>query len=303
MEKAHSSSPRRMEAPFNSLNPTVHWAQKHIRFPDMPWSRRIYDFEIIYVLHGESKLLLHSQEYRVETGNLLYLPAGIHHDIRIQSHEMSYLGVHFDYNNDLQPQLATQLFIKSGDVPDHLFCREPILKEFASSGTNTLLPPVMIPPSQTPSLMENIIAEFNQLKPGFAVSCKGLLLHLLALLLRDIRQTPKQNVKYADTIEEIIRQMEEQYMENWTYERIAAQCNLNQDYFAKLFKERTGRSPNKYLQYVRHQRSKQLLRETDLKVEAISRMVGYDDFHYFSRSFKKWEGMSPQHYRTMSALF
>lgn len=67
---------------------------------------------------------------------------------------------------------------------------------------------------------------------------------------------------------------------------MAAFINVHEDYMSKLFKDMLGMSPNKYLQSVRHQQAKRLLRETDNKIERISLEVGYDDFHYFSRIFK-----------------
>ena len=44
-------------------------------------------------------------------------------------------------------------------------------------------------------------------------------------------------------------------------------------------------------------KAKQLLRFSDKRMDEISSELGFDDANYFSRLFKKVEGMSPSEYR------
>jgi AraC-like DNA-binding protein len=46
-----------------------------------------------------------------------------------------------------------------------------------------------------------------------------------------------------------------------------------------------------------HDRARRLLRNTNLSVKEIAFQLGYDSQNYFSRAFKKAEGVSPAHYR------
>ncbi|MCD7842086.1 MAG: helix-turn-helix domain-containing protein [Lachnospiraceae bacterium] len=41
----------------------------------------------------------------------------------------------------------------------------------------------------------------------------------------------------------------------------------------------------------------ELMRDPDRKLETISMLVGYDDYNYFSRVFRKKMGVSPSEYR------
>jgi YesN/AraC family two-component response regulator len=44
-------------------------------------------------------------------------------------------------------------------------------------------------------------------------------------------------------------------------------------------------------------RAKELMKDDENKLEAISFEVGYDDYNYFSRVFRRFEGVSPSEYR------
>ena len=68
-------------------------------------------------------------------------------------------------------------------------------------------------------------------------------------------------------------------------------------YFTTAFKKREGISIQQYLLKVRMQRAKELLAGSDLKIQDIASMAGYEDQLNFSRIFKSYEGLSPSEYR------
>ncbi|WP_173193024.1 helix-turn-helix domain-containing protein [Paenibacillus alginolyticus] len=85
----------------------------------------------------------------------------------------------------------------------------------------------------------------------------------------------------------------------YTNKTMAQRINVSEDHFIRLFKQVFDLSPQKYLQDLRHQAAKRYLRETDLKIEYIGVLVGYDDLHNFSHIFKKWQVISPLNYRKL----
>ena len=56
-------------------------------------------------------------------------------------------------------------------------------------------------------------------------------------------------------------------------------------------------TPQQYLIHTRLREAKALLSRLDLPVNEIAYMVGYSNVAYFVSSFKKYVGMSPNHYR------
>lgn len=93
--------------------------------------------------------------------------------------------------------------------------------------------------------------------------------------------------------------LEEHYRERITLDHLAGQFYLNKFYLARAFKEQFGSTVLGYLDQVRITRAKQLLRFSDLTVEAVGQEVGIGEPGYFSRVFKKVEGISPGEYRRM----
>ncbi|MEO1122960.1 MAG: AraC family transcriptional regulator [Cyanobacteria bacterium J06635_1] len=68
-------------------------------------------------------------------------------------------------------------------------------------------------------------------------------------------------------------------------------------YYSEWFKAQTGQSPKAYLQALRLNRAKELLRHTDLPIWHIAQQVGFERASSLTRLFQQWEGMTPRHYR------
>lgn len=73
--------------------------------------------------------------------------------------------------------------------------------------------------------------------------------------------------------------------------------NISPYYFSKLFKEEAGENFIEYLTKVRIAHAKELLRNPALSIKEICILSGYSDPNYFSRIFKKQEGLTPSEYR------
>ncbi len=80
-------------------------------------------------------------------------------------------------------------------------------------------------------------------------------------------------------------------------EAVAADVGMSPRNFSRRFKLATGDSPSYYLQRLRVEASRELLRTTDLTIAEVGYRVGYGDLSYFSRVFKKNEGCLPHQYR------
>lgn len=103
--------------------------------------------------------------------------------------------------------------------------------------------------------------------------------------------------KEQSVVEKVREYMEEHLGEELTREDFAAQVFLNGDYLARIFKKETGMSIGAYLLEKRMQRAKQILVETKKPVNQIAAEVGYTNFSYFAKLFKRSEGMTPNEYR------
>jgi len=72
---------------------------------------------------------------------------------------------------------------------------------------------------------------------------------------------------------------------------------LSVSYVCTYFKNETGTTLNQYLTEFRMEKAKELLSDPRNKIAEISEKVGYNDGNYFSKSFRKFTGVSPSEYR------
>lgn len=87
------------------------------------------------------------------------------------------------------------------------------------------------------------------------------------------------------------------YMNAINVTTITEFVGLERSYFSKIFHIHTGKTIQQYITSARIARAKELLLQTNLLVREISVFVGFPDEAYFSRCFKKEEGISPNKFR------
>ena len=92
--------------------------------------------------------------------------------------------------------------------------------------------------------------------------------------------------------------LDRDYRSRITLEELSARFFIDKYYLVKVFKEQFGCSINTYLLDLRITRAKQLLRFSDRSLEEIGEECGLGSPQYFSRQFKKVEGISPSGYRS-----
>lgn len=103
--------------------------------------------------------------------------------------------------------------------------------------------------------------------------------------------------KNHDLIKRAIRYIAKNYSSPITLEDVANHVNLNPSYFSSVFKNSTGSSFKEYLNMVRIEESKLLLANTGYSIIDIAVATGFGSQSYFSKTFKKYTGLTPKQYR------
>lgn len=80
-------------------------------------------------------------------------------------------------------------------------------------------------------------------------------------------------------------------------EKTAAKFNLSSYYFSRSFKETLGYNFCDYINMMRINKAKELLKSDSLSIKEVGYSVGYSDPNYFSKVFKKYEGISPTEFK------
>ena len=102
-----------------------------------------------------------------------------------------------------------------------------------------------------------------------------------------------------DLIGEAIAFIEENYSSVISLSDISGKVNLSSFYFTKLFKAKTGMTFVEYLTNYRMKVAKKLLEENmEMKIQDVGEHVGYTDYKYFCKCFRKQTGVTPASYRS-----
>ena len=126
----------------------------------------------------------------------------------------------------------------------------------------------------------------------------GKLNDLLTLLMESSwHRGNSSNVPKKMEISSVKSFMDEHYKEKLSLESVASHFFIDKHYLARLFKEQYGVTLVTYLQQVRITHAKRMLRFTDKSIEEIGLECGIGELNYFSRVFKKLEGVSPSEFR------
>ena len=82
-------------------------------------------------------------------------------------------------------------------------------------------------------------------------------------------------------------------MENITNADLAELVHLSEDRFNHLFKECLGLSPLQYINDLRLNRAMDLLKKGRCSTSEAAGMVGFEDYNYFGRIFRRKFGVTP----------
>ena len=102
----------------------------------------------------------------------------------------------------------------------------------------------------------------------------------------------------SEDTNDILRFVEENYLEcDFSLEKVAEYAGISKGQMSKLFRAKTGLSYIDYITYLRMEKAKELLSQTDRSIKDIFMAVGYMDVTGASRKFKAYYGMNPSVYR------
>lgn len=98
-------------------------------------------------------------------------------------------------------------------------------------------------------------------------------------------------------VDKAVAYIGEHYSQPLTLTDVSENVYVSTSYLSRIFKRVTNMNFSEYVNKVRIDEAKKLLKESHLMTYQIGEMVGYSDPHYFSRIFKKITGHSPTYFR------
>lgn len=258
--------------------------KKHIK-------RTFSVFDLLIVKSGLMYMSENGVNYEVSEGEYIILTPGFEHfGYRAYEKETEYYWLHFELENEFELKSMTD--INWGMI---------VKKERTCIEAAKYL--LHIPTYGKFMNKEYIYHELHQLLYEMNTPEKRLKEQIIFQQLILYLQT--ESVRIPTSAEEVSKQtiayIQEHYSdETMKMDKISKQLLFHSDYITRCLQKTLGVTPIQYLTTYRFSIAKQLLATTNIKLEAISKQVGIQDNTYFSRLFKKVEGITPIEYRRIA---
>ncbi len=271
---------------YQDLNPSIYFAFKSKMLNDGHYHAHEDFTEITYILSGKGRYLIEDELYDVEAGDMIICNPGVHHQSLFTNKEEPTVEFFAGFSN-----------FHFKDMPPNCICLKDdgyILKLTGDTRT------------EISNICYEMCAESETNQLGKYFMLKAHLLQILLLMMREILDAPKisqtgymfENHNKTYAVKRILNYLNEHYAEKISLDQIAHNMYLSPVYVSKIFKEETGESPINYLIQIRLEKAKAILEQPgNGNIRDIAGAVGYEDVYHFSKMFKKYYGMAPQHYR------
>lgn len=124
----------------------------------------------------------------------------------------------------------------------------------------------------------------------------SLLYQIMALLFEEVPYEENQR-KQNSIADEVKFYLDVNYAEKLVLKDVAKEFGVHPNYMTRIFHEKFGTSPKKYLMDLKLKKACHLLTTTSLSIGVIAGSLGFDDQLAFSRIFRKEFGEAPSRYR------
>ena len=139
------------------------------------------------------------------------------------------------------------------------------------------------------------ISEMTEKNVGFKEMAIAYSIQAFANVSRNRTLLP-HNAK-GNAVNQAILRIRREFTEDTPNTEYAAEANMSLAHFLRLFKEKTGMAPHKFKLQLRIAAAKDMLINTNYKVNDIAQSVGFSDPLYFCRYFLKITGDTPSSFR------
>lgn len=261
----------------------------HTRFIHFPKHTHNY-VEVVYMCSGKTRHIINGSEVVLKQGELLFLSQNATQEIYPASEND--IGVNFI----VLPEFFDQTLSMIGDEASLI--RDFIIDCLRNGSQNIRylhFKVADILPIQ--NLIENLIWMLLNTQPNkrrLNQTTMGLLfLHLM-------NSTDKMEIGKEHEAQELIlqvfRYIEDNYRDGELSE-LARENECDLYWLSRMIKQTTGKNYTELVQEKRLSQAAFLLSTTSLSIMDISLDVGYSNFSYFYRIFKKKFGVSPKDFR------
>ena len=255
--------------------------------------------EIAYVASGMGRHIFGNEEYSVSKGDLFVINYDVPHEFGpLPDPGKPRLVV---YNCIFKPGFLDYKLVDCRDfheLAQHFLFRllfpqeDSNPKNIILCGRNN---------EEIDSLYHRMYDEYASQRTGYVEILRAYIIELLVHILRLFRNSDARNeesdIGRQKIVKDVIAYMRDNYDKQLRLEELSMMSFFSRNYFCKLFKDSTGSTVSEYIQKIRMDKARRLLKSTDKTILEISQEVGYKDIKFFNELFKRNTGETPGSYR------
>lgn len=253
--------------------------------------------ELRYVMSGQLYVEIEGETIRFEAGDICFINSNVSRREILADTEGLLININMDKTvfteaymnsiglNALKKYLRTNILKRSEQ--QHYLCFTPLSEAYAEKINDYLY---------------TIINEIIRERPGYQDISKGYIIRLMDHLTNHYQYNfdRKSSQIYAEKLFESVQEYIANHLDSVTMDDLIHNFHFQSNYFNNMIKKHTGMTYSQYVIRLRIEKSKHLLYTTDLSVEEIMWLIGYNNKGFFYRKFQELVGMSPKEYRQRS---
>jgi AraC-like DNA-binding protein len=218
---------------------------------------------LVYFTSGEVEYLFDGYSFTAKPRSVVFLPKNSLYFMKIREHS-HFICVDFDF----EPSSA----VRDGELFPAL-------------------------PSSTEGDFERIFYTWYRAEPWRFSESLGRLYQILSVCIKSLG---KKYTKSGALASQAVKYVFERYTDpSLSLLDIASHVGISQTHLRRVFKENLGVSPVHYVVFLRIEKAKNMLKDSNCTVSEISHLCGFSDPYYFSREFKRQVGISPTEYKKL----
>lgn len=240
------------------------------------------EYEIIHVMKGKFELTVDDREYTLSSGDSALVGSGMLHGG--YPSDCHYQVLVFDMEKLIHDNPIFHEELKSF-ITVSCFINEyfPARQEDLSNAIATLLQP------------------FLARKNGYKLAVISAWFNLIEKILSEPSYTANfyiesSNQKKILKLKSALQFISNNFREKISLDDIAAKADMNTNYFCKVFKEVTHKSPMDYLNCYRIEMACEQLLMGNKNITDVALNCGFNDTSYFVKVFRKYKNTTPGNY-------
>ena len=241
--------------------------------------------EFIHILEGGLSIATVDSVYPVSVGDIVMTSGGTPHATVDTIFPIKFIVCYLKVTNTLEDSDITKHLCTYHSTKQHIV---HIFK--AGTAQNKFVG----------DLMKNLLEEQTNKKARYTEIIDLYFRLINSFLLRERiipELAPQINLKHLNKFLPVLDYINNNYNTALNVNEISSLFFLSRSHFEKLFKSATCMNFTEYINYVRIQNSKKLIKETSKSIGEIANSVGFSSQIYFCKCFKKFNFCTPNEYR------